>query len=270
MEHLRGGRLRLQDAGEIVLPALAMLTRCIGENAVLTGKAVREMFRPPFEWRLIMVQIEQGGIHSLSITILTAAFTGMVLAMQFAIGLEPFGASMYTGKLVALGIVRELGPVLTALLVGGRVGAGFTAEIGSMNVTEQVDAIRALGADPVRKLVLPRLVAMTLALPLLTIVADLVGCFGGAVITMYEVDVTFTFVFQQMTETIEIPDLVHGIMKSVFFGYFIALIGCWNGLRTQGGTEGVGVATTRTVVYTSVTILTADFLLTRLFLAIYG
>jgi len=177
---------------------------------------------------------------------------------------------MYTGKLVALGIVRELGPVLTALLVGGRVGSGYTAEIGSMNVTEQVDAIRALGADPVRKLVLPRVLTMIIALPLLTIMADLVGCFGGAVITMYEVDVTFRFVYEQMTETVEIADLMHGIGKSVFFGYFIAIIGCWNGLRTGGGTEGVGIATTQTVVYTSITILVSDFLLTRLFLVIYA
>jgi len=249
---------------------VAQLTTAIGENVLLTGKCIRELFRPPFEWRLTFTQLELSGIDSWSITFLTAIFTGMVLAMQFAIGLEPFGASMYTGKLVSLGIVRELGPVLTALLVGGRVGSGYTAEIGSMNVTEQVDAIRALGADPVRKLVLPRVVTMVIALPLLTTMADLVGCFGGAFITMYEVDVTFRFVYEQMTETIEIHDLMHGIMKSVFFGYFIAIIGCWNGLKTAGGTEGVGIATTRTVVYISITILVSDFILTRLFLAIYG
>jgi phospholipid/cholesterol/gamma-HCH transport system permease protein len=252
------------------MESVAQLIAAIGENAVLTGKVIREMFRRPFEWRLIFSQIELSGIDSWSITFLTAIFTGMVLAMQFAIGLEPFGASMYTGKLVSLGIVRELGPVLTALLVGGRVGSGYTAEIGSMNVTEQVDAIRALGADPVRKLVMPRVFTMVIALPLLTTVADLVGCFGGAVITMHEVDVTFRFVYEQMTETISIADMMHGIMKSVFFGYFIAIIGCWNGLRTSGGTEGVGIATTRTVVYTSVTILISDFLLTRLFLVLYG
>jgi len=242
----------------------------MGSAALLAVRAFRELFRKPFEWRLIIVQLEQCGVDSWSITVLTAIFTGMVMAMQFAIGLEPFGASMYTGKLVALGIVRELGPVLTALLVGGRVGSGFTAEIGSMNVTEQVDAIRALGADPIRKLVMPRLLAMTIAVPLLTIMADLIGCFGGAIITVFEVDVTFRFVYEQMTETIGIADLMHGIGKSVFFGFFIALIGCWNGLRTQGGTEGVGIATTQTVVYTSITILVSDFVLTRLFLVLYG
>lgn len=242
----------------------------IGEVVFLTMASIRELFRRPFEWRLIITQLELGGIDSWSITVLAAGFTGMVLSLQFAIGLEPFGASMYTGKLVSLGIVRELGPVLTALLVGGRVGAGYTAEIGSMNVTEQVDAIKALGADPVRKLVMPRVLAMVIALPLLTMLADLVGCFGGILITVLEVGVTIRFVFDQMVDTLFIVDLLHGLSKSVFFGYLIAIIGCWNGLRTYGGTEGVGIATTRTVVFISVAILVSDFALTRLFLAIYG
>lgn len=242
----------------------------LGSIAVLTARTFREILRPPYEVRLVITQLELGGADSWSITILTAIFTGMVMASQFAIGLEPFGASLYTGKLVALGIVRELGPVLTALLVGGRVGAGYTAEIGSMAVTEQIDAIRALGADPVRKLVVPRVLAMVIAMPLLTMLADLVGCFGGAVVTMIEVDVTWRFAVQQMVETIDPYDLNHGLLKSVFFGYFIAIIGCWMGMRTYGGTEGVGLATTRTVVFTSVTILISDFLLTRVFLAIYG
>lgn len=242
----------------------------LGSMARLSGRAFIEMFKPPYEPNLLVTQLEQGGVDSWSITVLTAVFTGMVMASQFAIGLEPFGASLYTAKLVSLGIVRELGPVLTALLVGGRVGAGFTAEIGSMSVTEQIDAIHALGADPVRKLVVPRIVAMVISLPLLTMLADLVGCAGGVFITVLEVNTTTRFAIQQMLDTVDIPDLVHGLAKSCFFGYIIAIIGCWNGMRTQGGTEGVGQATTATVVYTSVTILVADFLLTRLFLAFYG
>lgn len=242
----------------------------LGEVFLLFGRAVREIFRRPFETSLTVVQLEQGGVDSWSITMLTAAFTGMVMASQFAIGLEPFGASMYTGKLVGLGIVRELGPVLTSLLVGGRVGAGFTAEIGSMAVTEQIDAIRALGADPVRKLVTPRVVAMTISIPLLTIMADLIGCAGGVLITVAEVGVTFTFATEQMIQTIWVQDLMHGLIKSCFFGSIIATIACWNGMRTHGGTEGVGRATTETVVFTSVTILVSDFLLTRALLAIYA
>ena len=249
---------------------LSQLCTAVGEIVYLTSGSIRELFKAPFEWRLITTQINLGGFDSWSITVLAAGFTGMVLSLQFAIGLEPFGASMYTGKLVSLGIVRELGPVLTALLVGGRVGSGYTAEIGSMNVTEQVDAIRALGADPVRKLVMPRVVAMTIALPLLTILADVIGCLGGLCITVVEVGVTVRFVFDQMVETLGIVDLLHGLSKSVFFGYLIGIIGCWNGLRTYGGTEGVGIATTRTVVYISVAILVSDFALTRIFLAVYG
>lgn len=242
----------------------------LGSISVLTLHTFREMFRRPFELPLLVTQISLGGVDSTSITVLTAIFTGMVMASQFAIGLEPFGASLYTGKLVSLGIVRELGPVLTALLVGGRVGAGYTAEIGSMAVTEQIDAIRSLGADPVRKLVVPRVTAMLISIPLLTLLADLIGCFGGAVVTVIEVDVTWAFAVQQQLDTIDPYDINHGLMKSVFFGYFIAIIGCWNGMRTFGGTEGVGLATTRTVVYTATTILVSDFLLTRIFLAVYG
>ncbi|MCK6502884.1 ABC transporter permease [Myxococcota bacterium] len=249
---------------------LSAFFQALGEVALLTAQAARELFRPPWELRLWIAQLDQGGVQSWSITFLTAIFTGMVMASQFAIGLEPFGASLYTGKLVALGIVRELGPVLTALLVGGRVGAGFTAELGSMAVTEQIDAIRALGANPVRKLVLPRVFAMVVALPLLTVLADLVGCAGGILITMVEVGITFRFGLEQMIETVGVPDLLHGIMKSAFFGYFIAIIGCWVGMNTRGGTEGVGQATTHTVVWTSITILVSDFFLTRIFLAIYG
>jgi phospholipid/cholesterol/gamma-HCH transport system permease protein len=253
-----------------MISGLRELLVSVGEISALTVASIRELFKRPFESRLIVYQLEQGGYQSWSITLLAAGFTGMVLSLQFSIGLEPFGASMYTGKLVSLGIVRELGPVLTALLVGGRVGSGYTAEIGSMNVTEQVDAIRALGADPVRKLVMPRVIAMTIALPLLTMMADIVGCLSGAFITMLEVGVTFRFVFDQMTDTLWVVDLLHGLSKSVFFGYLIGVIGCWNGLRTYGGTEGVGIATTRTVVYISIAILVSDFALTRIFLAIYG
>ena len=242
----------------------------LGGVILLTMQTLKQLLKPPYELRLWTAQLDSGGVQSWSITVLTAVFTGMVMASQFAIGLKPFGASVYTGKLVSLGIVRELGPVLTALLVGGRVGAGITAEIGSMNVTEQIDALRALGADPVRKLVVPRVVAMVVALPLLTIVADLIGCLGGAVISVVEVGITFRFAIEQMVDTISVVDFLHGLGKSAFFGYFIAIIGCWVGMNTRGGTEGVGLATTRTVVFTSVTILVSDFLLTRLFLALYG
>lgn len=242
----------------------------LGAIAILTWESLVEFVRFPIEGKLIMEQLSRGGVDSWSITVLTAIFTGMVMAAQFAIGLEPFGASIYTAKLVSLGIVRELGPVLTALLVGGRVGAGFTAELGSMAVTEQIDAIRCLGANPIRKLVMPRIVAMTLILPLLTVLADVIGCFGGGLITMLQVDVTSKYVLDQMMDTIGPEDLLHGLMKSMFFGYFIAIISCWIGMNIRGGAEAVGKATTNTVVYTSVTILVSDFILTQFFLMVYG
>lgn len=242
----------------------------IGALGALTFRTLVAFLRPPWETRALIYQLDQSGIGSWSITVLTAIFTGMVLALQFASGLKTYGASMYTGKLVSLGIVRELGPVLTALLVGGRVGSGFAAELGSMVVTEQVDAIRALGADPIKKLVAPRVMACVIALPLLTMLADVIGCFGGMLITMQEVGVTQQFFYQQVLETLSIKDLLHGLGKSMFFGYIIGITGCFVGMTTTGGTEGVGLSTTRAVVASAVGVLISDFLLTKLFIAIYG
>lgn len=242
----------------------------VGGVVLLSVQALRSAFHPPFELSPLIHHLDRAGIGSATITFLTAIFTGMVMALQFAVGLEPYGASLYTGKLVSLGIVRELGPVLTALLVGGRVASGIAAELGSMVVTEQIDAIRALGADPVRKLVLPRVGACVIALPLLTVVADLVGCTGGMIITMQEVGISARFYFQQVLDTLAIHDFLHGLMKSVFFGYFIAIIGCYMGMRTRGGTAGVGRTTTQTVVYTSIVILISNFVLTRVALVLYG
>jgi phospholipid/cholesterol/gamma-HCH transport system permease protein len=242
----------------------------LGAITVLSGQTLRAMWKRPFELALLVDVIDNAGIGSMSITFLASIFTGMVMALQFAVGLEPYGASLYTGKLVTLGIIRELGPVLTALLVGGRVSSGITAELGSMSVTEQIDAIRALGADPIKKLVLPRVLACVISLPLLTLVADAVGCFGGMIVTMQQVGITWRFYLEQLLDTIAVVDLVHGLGKSVFFGYFIAIIGCYVGMRTEGGTAGVGRATTQTVVYVSVVILVSNFLLTKFFLAIYG
>lgn len=246
------------------------LISAIGELSILSAQSMRELVRRPIEGRLLIEQFAKGGVDSWSITVLTAVFTGMVLAAQFAIGLQPFGASMYTGKLVSLGIVRELGPVLTALLVGGRVGAGFTAELGTMAVTEQIDAIRCLGASPVRKLVMPRVVAMTVMMPLLTLLADVVGCGGGALISILEIGVTPGLAVSQMIETIDVIDLMHGLIKATAFGYLVAIIACWVGMSARGGAESVGRATTNTVVYASVSILMADFALTKLLMMVMG
>lgn len=241
-----------------------------GGVALLAWHCLVAFFTPPLELRPTIYQLEANGIGSWSITVLTAIFSGMVIALQFATGLEPYGASMYTGKLVSLATIRELGPVLTALLVGGRVASGFAAELGSMAVTEQIDAIRALGADPVKKLVVPRVLACIIALPLLTMLADVIGCFGGMIVVIQEVGITPTFFYQQVLDTIAVVDLLHGLGKSIFFGFFIGIIGCYVGIHTSGGTEGVGKSTTQAVVASAVTLLVSDYLLTQVFLKLYG
>ncbi len=236
-----------------------------GGTFVLAIDVFRQTFKRPFQFRELLRQAWMVGVKSLTIVLVTSTFTGMVLALQFAFGLARFGAKLYVAKLVGLALVREMGPVLTSLLVGGKVGAGMTAEIGSMNVTEQVDAIRALGANPVRKLVVPRVLAMTLMMPVLAIYADVIGVFGGLVISMSDAGLKPRFYFSSMAESVMMTDVVHGVAKTIFFGFFIGLIGCYQGLRTQGGTEGVGTSTTTTVVMVSITILISDFFLSKLF-----
>jgi phospholipid/cholesterol/gamma-HCH transport system permease protein len=241
-----------------------------GGVALLAWRVFLGVVKPPWELRPLIYQVDHNGVGSWSITVLTAIFSGMVMALQFSTGLQPYGASMYTGKLVSLATIRELGPVLTALLVGGRVAAGFASELGSMAVTEQIDAIRALGADPVKKLVVPRVVACIIALPLLTMLADVVGCIGGMIVTISEVGITPTFFYQQVLDTITPVDLLHGLGKSVFFGFFMGIVGCYVGINTTGGTEGVGQSTTRAVVASAVTLLVSDYILTQIFLKLYG
>ncbi len=236
-----------------------------GAVARLTWLTMVAAIKPPWEPRELFRQIHSLGIQSLSIAFLTALFTGAVMALQFGFGLQRFGASAYVGKLVSLGFVMELGPVLTALLVGGRVGAGIAAEIGSMKVTEQLDAIRALGADPVKKLVVPRVLACIITMPLLALLADVVGTFGGALVSIGQ-GLTITYYLDQVITTVNINHLMHGLIKAAFFGYFYGIIGCFMGMQTSGGTEGVGQATTRAVVITSITILIGDFILGKMLL----
>ncbi len=241
-----------------------------GAISRLTGQTFIAAFRRPFELRALFKQMHALGTQSLSIAFLTAMFTGAVMALQFGWGLERFGAANYVGKVVSLGFVMELGPVLTALLVGGRVGAGITAELGSMNVTEQIDAIRALGADPVKKLVAPRVLACIITMPILALLADIVGTFGGMMVAVTEQGLTHAYYLDQVLTTVDIDELMHGLIKSAFFGYFYSIIGCFQGLQTQGGTEGVGRATTQTVVITSITILVGDFVLGKALLPFVG
>lgn len=230
--------------------------------------AVRYALRRPFELDLWMEQLFHLGVKSLTITNLTLLFTGMVLALQTAYSLAAYGGQAFVGDIVALSVVRELGPVLTALMVAGRVGAGVTAELGSMAVTEQVDAMRALAANPVKKLVVPRVGALVVVLPMLTALAITVALFGGLLMAMLEIGQSRLYFMNHVLSSLTVPDIVSGVGKTVFFAFFIGIIACYNGLRASGGADGVGKATTSTVVMSSISVIVSDFFLTKLFMMV--
>jgi phospholipid/cholesterol/gamma-HCH transport system permease protein len=263
------GVVRAPESGEHAsrLPAgLVGFVDALGEIAFLTRDALTTLVRRPPAWRAIVEQLDQIGWRSLSIVNLTALSMGMVLALQLGNFLERFGAKMFVSRIVGVSLVREMSPILTALMLGGRVGAGITAELGTMAVTEQIDAIRALGASPVRTLVVPRLAAILVMMPILTVVADLVGVLGGLFISTTELRVSSDFYWNSLLYGMMMQDVFSGLGKSVFFAYFVGIIACRNGLRVTGGADGVGRATTASVVAASITILIADFFLTKLFL----
>jgi phospholipid/cholesterol/gamma-HCH transport system permease protein len=240
----------------------------LGEVSALGGQTVARALRRPFGMREIVEQLEVIGLRSMSIVLLTAIFSSMVMTVQFSLQLARFGAKEWVGNVVGVSLARELGPVMTALLVGGRVGAGIAAELGSMAVTEQIDAVRALGADPIKRLVVPRVVATTFILPLLSTISVVVGVLGGAVIASFDIDLSIEQFVHAALRSVTMGDFLSGLTKTVFFGLNIALVACHCGLRARGGTVGVGRATTQTVVISSVVTLVSDFFLTRLILAI--
>jgi phospholipid/cholesterol/gamma-HCH transport system permease protein len=212
-------------------------------------------------------QIEAIGVRSISIVLLTAIFSSMVMTVQFALQLARFGAKEWVGNVIGLSLARELGPVLTALMVGGRVGAGIAAELGSMAVTEQIDAVRSLGADPIKRLVVPRVLATMFVLPLLGTIAVVIGVFGGAAIAAIDVDVPMRHFYHAALRSVMMGDFLSGLIKTVFFGFNIAIVACHRGLSARGGTVGVGRATTETVVITSIVTLISDFFLTKAVIA---
>ena len=236
-----------------------------GGLGLLTGRAFLAMVRPPYEVGLWIRQMEQIGVRSLGVAGITTVFTGMVLALQTALSLPSLGIKYYIGSVVAKSLVRELGPVLTALIVGGRIGSGMTAEIGTMKVTEQIDALRSMATDPVKKLVVPKLVATLVMLPALTVIGDGLGILGGLVVATLTLNLTPGLYLNDVFESLNLGDVGSGIAKSFFFAYFIAVVGCYNGLNTTGGADGVGRATTNTVVLAAILVLVSDFFLTKLF-----
>ena len=251
----------------------------IQEYFTLAYKALRFIFARPFYATDLVQQMDAIGVQSLGIVLLTGFFTGMVLALQSAVQLQTFGATMYIGRLVSASMIRELGPVLAGLMVAGRVGSGIAAQLGSMKVTEQIDALNTLGTDPIKKLVTPRVLASLVMLPVLTIINDLVGILGGNIIAnaMFGLPTSFYWrtVWEQMAAdgfTLRyIPnDFLQGLTKPFVFGGIISITACYYGLNTTGGTEGVGQSTTRTVVAASIAILIVDYFLTQLLLSVVG
>jgi phospholipid/cholesterol/gamma-HCH transport system permease protein len=234
----------------------------------LTYRALRNIFCSPHYVDDIMLQMDTIGVGSLPIVILTGFFSGAVMGLQMSRALQTYGAVGQTGQIVAITLVRELGPVLTALVVAGRNSSGMASELGSMKVTEQIDAMRALGTDPVQKLVTPRLIATCVVLPLLTIIADFVGIFGGFLIAYFLLNLTPAQYWNNVYQSLEYNDITQGLVKPFIFAFIIALVGCFYGMRTTGGTQGVGRATTQAVVVASVWIFIATFFITRIFVSL--
>ncbi len=214
----------------------------VQEYALLAWRALYGLRRPPRYGPEILAQMDSLGVGSLPIVVLTGMFTGMVLALQSAASLDAFGARPYVGRLVCVSMVRELGPVLTALMVTGRVGSGMAAELGSMVVTQQIDALRVLGTDPVRKLVAPRLLAAMLMVPLLTVISDTLGIFGGALISVFNLELSWQYYWRSVLGALTLNDLVMGLGKPVVFGFLLASFVCFMVLVARGGTLGVGLA----------------------------
>ncbi|MSO50326.1 MAG: ABC transporter permease [Acidobacteria bacterium] len=232
------------------------------------GQIARGLTSRPVYFRDIVEQFEDIGLGSLTVVLLTGTFTGMVLALQSGITLDKFGARSMVGQLVSASMVKELGPVLTALMVTGRVGSGIAAELGSMMVTDQISALRALGTDPVRKLVVPRVLAGIIMVPILTIIADAVGMVGAWLITTTQLKVAGSVFWNSVVMGLYIQDVWMGIIKPFFLGFVLVTIACHVGLRTSGGTQGVGRATTNAVVGGSVAVLIMDFFVTKLLISL--
>ena len=263
---------RLADASKHKL-------RTVQEYFSLAGKALRFAFARPFYGQDLVQQMDEIGVKSLGIVLLTGFFTGMVLALQSSVQMRAFGATMYIGRLVSASMIRELGPVLAGLMVAGRVGSGIAAQLGSMRVTEQIDALNTLGTDPIKKLVTPRVLAALVMLPILTIINDFVGILGGGLISSVLVGVPTGYYWRTVWEQIAsdgftfryIPtDFVQGLIKPFVFGGIISITACYFGINTTGGTEGVGQSTTRTVVLSSILILVVDYFLTQILLSVLG
>ena len=245
------------------------LVLTVQDYSLFAARAFSNLYRPPVYWPEFLMQADIIGVGSLLIVILSGVSTGGVLALQSAATLSAFGATAVTGQFVSLTMIRELGPILTGVMVSGRNSSSMASELGSMVVTEQIDAMRALGVDPMRKLVTPRIFASIFTLLFLTIVSDACGIAGGGMVTVFMNHQNGLQYFSKAWESLRYPDIIQGLVKPLFFGYVLSSIGCFYGMRTTGGTEGVGRSTIQAVVWASVTIIFVDFLLTQVLLTLF-
>ncbi len=246
--------------GRVVLALL----REIGRLVVFTIDAVTACFRPPIYWSLILKQMMRIGYFSLPVVGLTAFFTGGVLALQIYIGASRYGAEAFVPAVVMVGITRELGPVIAGLMVAGRVAAAIAAELGTMRVTEQIDALTTLATNPIKYLVVPRLIAAVISMPILVAIADSIGVFGGYIASTQSLGFTGAIYLKNSINSATTQDISSGLIKAAVFGFIIALMGCYNGFHSKGGAQGVGSATTNAVVSASIMILAANYILTNL------
>lgn len=253
----------LATIGRVFLNFLATF----GRLSLFSGRALGHCVAPPFYPRLLLRQLVEIGYYSLPVVGLTAIFTGMVLALQSYTGFARFNAEGAIANVVVLSITRELAPVLTGLMVAGRIGAAMAAEIGTMTVTEQVDALTTLSTNPFKYLVVPRIVAGVLMLPLLVLVADIIGVMGGYLVSIHKLGFNPAVYLQRTWEFLEPLDVISGLVKAGVFGFLISLMGCYHGYYSKGGAQGVGAATTNAVVSASILILASNYLITELFFA---
>ncbi len=239
----------------------------VQEFVVLGGSAFRNIFRKPHYFDDVILQMDTIGVGSLVVVVLVGLFSGIVMALQMSRALAQYGEVEKTGTLVAITLARELGPVLTAIMMAGRNSSGIASELGSMKVTEQIDAMRALGTDPIQKLVTPRLEATCFMLPLLTVIADFVGLFGGWVIAVVKLNLTSRLYWNSAWQALEWNDVAQGLLKPLVFAVVVSLMGCFYGLRTTGGTQGVGRSTTQAMVAATIMIFITDVMITEFFVS---
>jgi phospholipid/cholesterol/gamma-HCH transport system permease protein len=244
------------------LAPLENIAREFGRISMMFAESIYLGFRPPFKINYIFKQMEFIGVRSVFVIILTGGFTGMVLALQSYYGFRKFGSEGLVGATVALSMTRELGPVLTSLMVTGRAGSAMAAELGTMRVTEQIDALTAMALNPIKYLVTPRIIAAFLVLPVLTVISDFVGIIGGYLVGVKLLKINEGAYIDKMIKFVELNDIYNGLVKAAVFGLILSIVSCYKGFYTKGGAEGVGRATTEAVVVSSVTILVTDYILT--------